>query len=75
MDETMMMGLRLVQEGVSNQVFQNRFGLSLDEVYPDQITLLKSQGLVEWGPPDGASLRLARKGILLANRVFVEFIS
>ena len=75
MDETMMMGLRLVQEGVSNQVFRDRFGISLDEAYPDQIALLQSQGLVEWGPPDDASLCLARKGILLANRVFLEFIS
>lgn len=75
MDETMMMGLRLVQEGVSNQAFHDRFGISLDEGYSEQITLLRSQGLVEWVPENSASLRLARKGILLANRVFVEFIS
>ncbi len=49
MDETMMMGLRLVQEGVSNQVFQDRFGISLDEGYSKQITLLQSQGLVRMG--------------------------
>jgi oxygen-independent coproporphyrinogen-3 oxidase len=75
MDETMIMGLRLVQEGVSNQAFRDRFGISLDEAYPEQIALLLSQGLVEWGTADNASLRLAKKGILLANRVFIEFIS
>ncbi len=72
--ETMMMGLRLVREGVSDAVFQARFGQSLREVFPKQIEHLQRQGLLEWAGPDGDRLRLTRRARLIANRVFVEFI-
>lgn len=69
--ETMMMGLRLVEEGVSDAVFCERFGLRLREQFGKQIDRLESQGLIEW---NGSSLRLTKRGRLLGNRVFVEFI-
>lgn len=74
MGETMMTGLRLVKEGISNWAFQQRFGLLLQEAYPAQIERLISQGLIEWSTPEMSSLRLSRRGILLANRVFLEFL-
>lgn len=74
MDETMFMGLRLVQEGVSRRAFLDRFGVSLDEIYGEQIARLSSLGLIEWAAPERERLRLARKGVLLANQVFMEFI-
>ena len=73
MGETMMMGLRLVQEGVSNSVFTQRFERSLPEVYGSQISSLISQGLLEWAG-GGDILRLTARGRLLGNRVFREFI-
>lgn len=71
MGEVMMMGLRLTQEGVSRTAFRQRFGQELDQVYRTPIGQLVSQGLLEWS---GDSLRLTRRGRLLGNRVFAEFI-
>jgi oxygen-independent coproporphyrinogen-3 oxidase len=72
--ETMMMGLRLVQEGVSNKIFQKRFGNRLEEVFGKQIQHLRSLGLLEWAADDGDILRLTPRGRLLGNQVFVEFV-
>ena len=69
--ETMMMGLRLVQEGVSAEVFQRRFGQPLEELFGAQIQHLIQLGLLEWSD---TCLRLTQRGRLLGNRVFVEFL-
>ncbi len=70
----MMMGLRLVREGVSDATFTRRFGQSLKEVFPTQIARLQDQGLLTWAGPQDDRLRLTPRGILLGNRVFSEFI-
>ena len=72
--ETMMMGLRLVREGVSGRGFFERFGESLQDLFGPQIERLLKLELIEWGGQDGDSLRLTQKGRLLGNQVFVEFI-
>ena len=72
--ETMMMGLRLVQEGVSKQEFLQRFSTSLQARFNDQIDRLISFGLLEWSGPQAERLRLTLKGRLLGNQVFREFI-
>lgn len=69
--ETMMMGLRLVREGVSNTNFCARFGQPLTELFGLQIERLTRLGLLEWHDD---CLRLTRRGRLLGNQVFVEFI-
>jgi oxygen-independent coproporphyrinogen III oxidase len=69
--ETMMMGLRLVQEGVSSREFHARFGERLEKHFADPIERLIQLELLEWY---GDALRLTKKGRLLGNRVFVEFI-
>jgi oxygen-independent coproporphyrinogen III oxidase len=69
--ETMMMGLRLTQEGVSEAAFRARFGQSLLEVFTGPISRLISLGLLEWA---GDRLRLTERGRLLGNQVFVEFV-
>jgi oxygen-independent coproporphyrinogen III oxidase len=74
MGETMMMGLRLVDEGVSNQEFARRFELSLEQAYPEQIERLSGQGLLEWSGESKERLRLTRRGRLLGNQVFSAFI-
>jgi oxygen-independent coproporphyrinogen-3 oxidase len=75
MGETMMMGLRLVQEGVSDRVFRSRFGQGLEQVYGEQIERLIRLGLLEWmGERENARLRLTARGRLLGNQVFMEFI-
>jgi oxygen-independent coproporphyrinogen III oxidase len=72
--ETMMMGLRLVQEGVSNRAFQERFGQSLEEVFGEAIKRLQNLGLLEWAGSNGDILRLSPQGHLLGNQVFMEFV-
>ncbi len=74
MGEVMMMGLRLVQEGVSARGFADRFGQSLEQTYGPVIRRLIEQGLLEWAGAQGDTLRLTVHGRLLGNRVFMEFI-
>jgi oxygen-independent coproporphyrinogen-3 oxidase len=72
--ETMMMGLRLVQEGISASEFQQRFGVSLSDRFASQIQRLISLGLLEWVEAPDLRLRLTVKGRLLGNQVFMEFV-
>jgi oxygen-independent coproporphyrinogen-3 oxidase len=75
MGETMMMGLRLVKEGVSDRSFRYRFGVGLDHAYREQIKRLIRLGLLEWtGEEHDRCLRLTSRGRLLGNQVFLEFI-
>ncbi len=69
--ETMMMGLRLTDEGVALAAFAQRFGQPLDERFGREIRQLTARGLVEI--TDGR-LRLTRDGRLLGNQVFREFV-
>jgi oxygen-independent coproporphyrinogen-3 oxidase len=71
MNETMMMGLRLVEEGVSQTGFSQRFGSTLDAVYGRQIAKLQRRGLLEAAAD---ALRLTQAGRLLGNQVFLEFV-
>ncbi len=71
MGETMMMGLRLVREGVSPAGFAQRFGAALEKVYGQQITRLEKLGLLENA---AGALRLTEHGRLLGNQVFMEFV-
>jgi oxygen-independent coproporphyrinogen-3 oxidase len=72
--ETMMMGLRLVNDGVSASEFMQRFGMSLESHFNEQITRLISVGLLEWADEPDKRLRLTLRGHLLGNQVFKEFI-
>ncbi len=74
MGEVMMMGLRLVDEGVLDSDFLERFGMSLHDRYPAEIERLESYDLLEWAGEQAGRLRLTRKGHLLGNQVFKEFI-
>ncbi len=72
--ETMMMGLRLTREGVSNQKFSARFGASLQSIFGKEIDRFISLGLLEWSEDGGDCLRLTKRGRLLGNQVFMEFL-
>jgi oxygen-independent coproporphyrinogen-3 oxidase len=73
MEETMMVGLRLLEEGVSAGAFATRFGRPLGEVFGEPIERLRRKGLLEWSA-DGDRLRLTPRGHLLGNQVFMEFV-
>ena len=72
--ETMMMGLRLTEEGISRKAFRARFGRPLEEIYKTEIDELISGGLLEWEPTHNDRLRLTPRGRLLGNQVFIHFI-
>lgn len=71
MAETVILGLRLVREGVSKADFARRFGQSLDSVFGPAIGGLEQAGLLRL---DGDTLRLTEKAYFVSNRVFVEFL-
>ena len=71
MAETMMLGLRL-SEGVSEEDFEKRFGMSLRTAYPDQISELQEIELLKWRQ---GSLILTPQGRLLGNEVFQRFLA
>lgn len=74
MSETMIMGLRLVQEGINKSNFFKRFGISLDHAYGRKINKLVKLGLLEW-VDNYNTIRLTGKGRFLGNRVFLEFVN
>ena len=75
MQETMMVGLRLVELGVSNLAFQSRFNKNICDVFNNEILEVAALGLVEWVSEDNDQrLRLTKKGRLLGNRVFMQFV-
>ena len=75
MQETMMLGLRLTREGVSQAEFQHRYGKDIMMVFPQEIARLLAKGLVEWvNLADGQHLRLTRRGRMLGNQAFMEFV-
>lgn len=71
MGETMMLGLRLLQEGVSLADFAARFGRPLHAVYGAELADLQAEGLLEQLPD---RVRLTRRGRLLGNQVFARFL-
>lgn len=87
MAEQMLLGLRLVREGVGATEFETRFDTPLSKQYADPIKRGFARGLLEWveTPADARSdtrsdarsdarLRLTKQGRFLANQVIVEFM-
>lgn len=75
MAEHMLLGLRLVREGVSAAEFERRFGAGLTKHYHQAVAHGLERGLTEWiESPDGPRLRLTRQGRFLANQAVVPFM-
>lgn len=73
MEETMMMGLRLLEIGVTKQRFSTRFGVEVEDVFGDEIDGLVARELLVW-VDDPVRLVLTQWGRLLGNQVFMEFV-
>ncbi|MFQ5850807.1 MAG: radical SAM family heme chaperone HemW [Candidatus Binatia bacterium] len=67
--EYMFLGLRMIQ-GISVKAFSRRFGKKPDEFYP-QISEWVEEGLME---KNEEQLRLTRRGLLVANSIFVKVV-
>ena len=74
MAETMMMGLRLLEEGIPAEEFQQRYSVALEDQYGSQIEALIAKGLLAWTLNGTRRLTLTERGRFLGNQVFLEFI-
>ncbi len=71
MGETMMLGLRLLEEGVDDEAFLARHGRSLTETFGETIDELTAIGMLERRP---GNVRLTYRGMMLANDVCARFL-
>lgn len=70
--ESMMIGLRLLREGIGEPEFLARHGRTLDDAFGDTIANLIEIGVVE---RDGGRIRLTERGMMVANDVAERFIA
>ena len=68
--EHLFLRLRL-HEGVNLREHQARFGVNVRARYGAELTRLDEAGLIEW---QDETLRLSRRGLVLANEVFTAFV-
>jgi oxygen-independent coproporphyrinogen-3 oxidase len=71
MGETMMLGLRLLREGVCSERFAALHGVALEEVFAAELRRLVRRG---WLAEEAGCVRLTPAGLLLGNQVFAEFL-
>ncbi len=71
MGETMMLGLRLVEEGVSFERFAARYGASMADAFGEEMTQLAEWGLLDLTPE---RVRLTERGLMVGNQVFARFL-
>jgi oxygen-independent coproporphyrinogen III oxidase len=74
MQEFLMVGFRLTDEGISKSGFEMRFGHDPLLVFKEQFSELMKLGLIENHPLDLDRVRLTTKGKLFGNRVFMQFV-
>ena len=71
MGETMMLGLRLIEEGVPLARFHRRYGVDLRQVYADQLQRFIAMDLIM---VDENRVRLTRRGVMVGNQIFAAFL-
>lgn len=69
--ETLIMTLRLTQQGVERATFARRFGADLLDVHGEEIERFRRLGLLD---VDDERVRLTERGRLLSNIVFREMV-
>ena len=74
MKDFMWLGLRLVNEGVSEDRFHKTYGCSMQKVFDAEISALLDMGLVRLSEEKGGTLMLSKRGVMLANQVFMQFV-
>jgi len=75
MRETMMLGFRLLDDGVDLSAFKQSFSADAELVFSKEIAYLTRRGLIEKVTGGGISrLRLCKVAVGIANQVFREFV-
>ncbi|MFT5193336.1 MAG: oxygen-independent coproporphyrinogen-3 oxidase [Cellvibrionaceae bacterium] len=73
--DTIIMGLRLLKEGLNSDQFSARFGVPIQEMHGETISDLIELGLLTWQDgANGQALLLTEKGRFISNQVFHRFI-
>lgn len=70
MQDTMMLGLRLLNDGITPERFRNRFGKDFEEVFARELRHLRRKELIL----PGETVRLNEKHVPVANQAFMEFV-
>lgn len=73
MQDEMMLRFRLIEEGVDLALFNHKFSVGAEEIFGKKIKSLQEKGLIEIDQIRNR-LRLTRRGILMGNQVFMEFV-
>ena len=71
MNESMLLGLRLLRTGIDAAAFMRRHGIALPRAYGDVMDLAVRRNLIE---QTGNGIRLTHQGLMLSNDVTAEFI-
>jgi oxygen-independent coproporphyrinogen-3 oxidase len=74
MQEYLMVGFRLTEEGISKNDFMRRYSISPEIAFKSQFELLMKQGLIKIHPQTDDRIRLTKKGRMFGNRVFMQFV-
>lgn len=69
--ETLIMGLRLTQEGIQRDAFQQRFGDDITTIFPEVIAKYQKHGLLD---VDKTCMRLTKEARLVSNMILREFV-
>ena len=74
MQDEMMLRLRLLEDGVDLSYFIQKFGVDPQLVFQKQIAKLLTVGLIEYIDSPKPAIRLTKRGFMLGNQVFMEFV-
>ena len=72
MQDVMMLGLRMLHEGITEERFRERFGEKMRKVFHRELRHLERKELVHWAPD--RRLLLAPDKVMVANQAFIEFV-
>lgn len=72
MQDVMMLGLRMLREGITEERFRGRFHEEMRTVFRRELRRLERKNLVQW---DGSGrLLLVPDKVMVANQAFIEFV-
>ena len=72
MQDVMMLGLRMLHEGITEERFRNRFGEDMKTIFRRELRHLERKNLIRWDPDN--RLLLAPDKVMVANQAFIEFV-
>ena len=72
MQDVMMLGLRMLHEGITEERFRNRFDEEMQTTFCRELRHLERKKLVRWAPNN--RLLLDGDKVMVANQAFIEFV-